>query len=375
MALGDYKVAAELRDVIARIARKVQREEHPRPTYGVIKDFDRTALTAKVLFPGSEDLISVKMGSMQPAVMDQKVRVSPVAGDLFLEDVIGPCYVDFSSFEMPEWDRPEIVTSGTVMVVAPFALTLGQVEDETATPLTVGLKVTFRMPFAGTLTGATASLTTASSSGNVVFDVRRNGVSVFSATPTLAAGAESTIGTAGTPTVSTPTLHQNDEITLHVVSAGTGAVGGKLVLIGNRISSTVTVDEGNFEDAVLALAIPHTYLDTDTALTANSDTKIATQKATKTYADTKIPLDFIDTDGALAANSDTKLATQKATKTYADTKVPLSYLDADTSLSADSDTKVATQKATKAYVDAHSGGGGGTFDEGQAVLLAQVFGP
>ena len=374
MALGDYKVAAELRDVIARIARKVQREEHPRPTYGVIKDFDRTALTAKVLFPGSEDLISVKMGAMQPAGLNQKVRVSPVAGDLFLEDVIGPCYVDFSSFEEP-WVKPEIDLGGAVMVVAPFALTLGQVEDETATPLTVGLKVTFRMPFAGTLTGATASLTTASSSGNVVFDVRRNGVSVFSATPTLAAGAESTIGTAGTPTVSTPTLHQNDEITLHVVSAGTGAVGGKLVLIGNRISSTVTVDEGNFEDAVLALAIPHTYLDTDTALTANSDTKIATQKATKTYADTKVPSNFIDTDGTLAANSDTKLATQKATKTYADTKVPLSYLDADTSLSADSDTKVATQKATKAYVDAHSGGGGGTFDEGQAVLLAQVFGP
>jgi hypothetical protein len=166
---------------------------------------------------------------------------------------------------------------------------------------------------------------------------------VFSATPTLAAGAESTIGTAGTPTVSTPTLHQNDEITLHVVSAGTGAVGGKLVLIGNRISSTVTVDEGNFEAAVLALAIPYTYLDTDTAL---------------------------------AANSDVKLATQKATKTYADTKIPASYLDTDVTLAADSDAKIPTQKAVKAYVDAHSGGGGGgSFDEGQAVLLAQVFGP
>lgn len=34
-----------------------------------------------------------------------------------------------------------------------------------------------------------------------------------------------------------------------------------------------------------------------------------------------IPIDYLDTDGTLAANSDTKVATQKATKTYADSLV------------------------------------------------------
>lgn len=370
MSLGEYKIAAELRDIIGRIAKKVQREEHPRPTYGVIKDFDRTALTAKVLFPGSEDLISVKMGAMQPAGLNQKVRVSPVAGDLFLEDVIGPCYVDFSSFEEP-WVKPEIDLGGAVMVLTPFTLMLGQVEDESATPLTVGLKVTFRMPFAGTLTNVTASLTAASSSGSVQFDIRRNGASVMSTLPTIPAGQESTIGISGAPVVGSPTLHQNDEITLHVTSAGTNAIGGKVVLIGNRISSSVNIGEENFEAAVLALAIPYTYLDTDTALAANSDSKLATQKATKTYADTKVPATYLDADGTLTANSDVKLATQKATKTYADTKIPSSYLDTDVTLAANSDSKIATQKAVKAYVAAM----GGTFDEGQTVLLAQVFGP
>jgi hypothetical protein len=38
-------------------------------------------------------------------------------------------------------------------------------------------------------------------------------------------------------------------------------------------------------------------------------------------ADAKIPTTYLDTDGSLTANSDTKVATQKATKTYADTKV------------------------------------------------------
>ncbi len=34
-----------------------------------------------------------------------------------------------------------------------------------------------------------------------------------------------------------------------------------------------------------------------------------------------VPFSYLDTDGTLAANSDTKVASQKATKTYADTKV------------------------------------------------------
>lgn len=91
-------------------------------------------------------------------------------------------------------------------------------------------------------------------------------------------------------------------------------------------------------------------LDTDGTLAANSDAKIASQKATKTYADTKLS-GTLDTDGTLATNSDTRVASQKATKTYADTKLAASYLDTDTALAANSDTKVASQKATKAYAD------------------------
>lgn len=70
--------------------------------------------------------------------------------------------------------------------------------------------------------------------------------------------------------------------------------------------------------------------DTDGTLAANSDTKYPSQKAVKTYADTKqAALGYTaensankDTDGTLAANSDTSYASQKATKTYADTKMP-----------------------------------------------------
>ena len=64
-------------------------------------------------------------------------------------------------------------------------------------------------------------------------------------------------------------------------------------------------------------AVPSSYLDTDGTLAANSDTKVATQKAVKTYADTKLPASYLDTDADLDANSDTKVPSQKAVRTFA----------------------------------------------------------
>ncbi|MHA1401171.1 MAG: hypothetical protein ACTSQE_12550 [Candidatus Heimdallarchaeaceae archaeon] len=49
--------------------------------------------------------------------------------------------------------------------------------------------------------------------------------------------------------------------------------------------------------------------------------------AIEASASTGIPLTYLDTDGTLAANSDTKLATQKATKTYVDAEI--STLDSE----------------------------------------------
>jgi hypothetical protein len=51
------------------------------------------------------------------------------------------------------------------------------------------------------------------------------------------------------------------------------------------------------------------------------DTTVPTSKGVKDVTDTKIPTSYLDTDGTLAANSDSKVATQKATKTYVDGKV------------------------------------------------------
>ena len=111
-------------------------------------------------------------------------------------------------------------------------------------------------------------------------------------------------------------------------------------------------------------------LDTDTALTADSDSKIPSQKAVKTYADTKqASLGFTaenvankDTTTTLGT-SDTYYPSQKAVKTYADTKVALTGdqtiagVKTFSSFSITPSTVPTTdyQVANKKYVDGSSG--------------------
>ena len=108
--------------------------------------------------------------------------------------------------------------------------------DET-TAITVGTgKVTFRMPFAMTLTSVRASLTTAQTSGTIfTINVKQNGTTLFSTKPTID-NTEKTTTTAATPSVlSTTALTDDSEITVDVDQIGDSTAKGlKVTLIGTR---------------------------------------------------------------------------------------------------------------------------------------------
>ncbi len=108
--------------------------------------------------------------------------------------------------------------------------------DET-TPLTTGNgKVTFRMPYAFTLTAIRASLTTAQASGSILtVDVNENGVSILS-TPLTIDNTEKTSTTAATPAVISDTALADDaEITIDIDQVGSGSAAGlKVALIGYK---------------------------------------------------------------------------------------------------------------------------------------------
>lgn len=114
--------------------------------------------------------------------------------------------------------------------------------DETTALTTGTAKVTFRMPFAFTLTAVRASLTTASSSAAspvelVTVDINEAGTTILSTKLTIDDG-EKTSTTAATPAViSDANLADDAEITIDVDVAGTGAKGLKVYLIGYRPAS------------------------------------------------------------------------------------------------------------------------------------------
>ena len=108
--------------------------------------------------------------------------------------------------------------------------------DETTALATGTAKVTFRMPYAFTLTSVRASLTTAQSSGSIfTVDINEGGTSILSTKLTID-NTEKTSTTATTPAVISDTALADDaEITIDIDQVGDGTAKGlKVVLIGTR---------------------------------------------------------------------------------------------------------------------------------------------
>ena len=108
--------------------------------------------------------------------------------------------------------------------------------DET-TLLTTGTKVTFRLPYAFTLTAVRASLTTAATGGDLLtVDINEAGSTILSTKITIEA-SETTSVTAATPAVISDTsLADNAQITIDIDQVGNTAAGKglKVTLIGSK---------------------------------------------------------------------------------------------------------------------------------------------
>jgi len=109
--------------------------------------------------------------------------------------------------------------------------------DET-TALTVGAaKITFRMPYAFTLTAVRASVATAPVGSVLTVDINESGSTILSTKLTIDAG-EYTSTTAATPAViSDSALADDSAITMDIdtIGSGTAGAGLKVTLIGYQV--------------------------------------------------------------------------------------------------------------------------------------------
>jgi len=108
--------------------------------------------------------------------------------------------------------------------------------DETTALTTGTAKVTFRMPYAFTLSGVRASLSTAQASGSILtVDINDSGTTILSTKLTID-NTEKTSTTAATAAVISDTALADDaEITIDIDQVGDGTAKGlKVALIGTR---------------------------------------------------------------------------------------------------------------------------------------------
>jgi hypothetical protein len=110
--------------------------------------------------------------------------------------------------------------------------------DETTALTTGTAKVTFRMPYAMTVTEVRASLTGAgSTSGATTIDINEGGVSILSTKLTIDFGDTTSVGATTPAVISDSTLADNSVITVDIdgVTGGSDETGLKVYLIGTRL--------------------------------------------------------------------------------------------------------------------------------------------
>ena len=108
------------------------------------------------------------------------------------------------------------------------------ISDETTALTTGTAKVTFRMPCAMTVTAVRLSLTTVSSSGTPTVDINETGTTILSTKLTCDASEKTSTTAATAAVISDSALADDAEITLDIDTAGTGATGAKVWIIGTR---------------------------------------------------------------------------------------------------------------------------------------------
>ncbi len=108
--------------------------------------------------------------------------------------------------------------------------------DETTAVTTGTAKVTFRMPYAFTLTAVRASLTTAQTSGSIfTVDINENGTSILSTKLTIDNGETTSVTAATPPVISDTALADDSVITVDVDQIGNGTAAGlKVTLVGRQ---------------------------------------------------------------------------------------------------------------------------------------------
>lgn len=191
--------------------------------------YDATAWNGSLEVPTKNavrDKIETLAGSIPGSYTDENAQ-----------DAVGTILVDSSTIDFTYSDATPSITGSVIMsAIKPTECLIIACSDETTAITTGTAKVTFRMPYAFTLTEVRASVTTAPTGSTILIDINESGATILS-TKLMIDASEKTSTTAATPAViSDSSLADDAEITVDFDQVGSTIAGAgvKVYLIGTR---------------------------------------------------------------------------------------------------------------------------------------------
>jgi hypothetical protein len=109
--------------------------------------------------------------------------------------------------------------------------------SDESSALAIGTLITFRAPYAMTLSSIRISLNTAPTVSSLIVDVKESGVSIFSTLLSIDATEKTSVTAAIPAVISDVNLADDAELTVHITQIGSGVAGAglKILFIGNRV--------------------------------------------------------------------------------------------------------------------------------------------
>lgn len=163
------------------------------------------------------------------ALTAAKMTIGGTDGDVIVDDAAG------ESVTIAKWTSRRVAVDdlpgGGGNPTESIIIAVG---DETTAITTGTAKVTFRMPYPFNLSAVRASLTAASSSGNPTVDINEAGTSILSTKLSIDSGEKTSTTATTAAVISDSSLADDAEITIDIDTAGTGAAGLKVTLIGSQ---------------------------------------------------------------------------------------------------------------------------------------------
>lgn len=159
---------------------------------------------------------------------------TPIAGGSGSGDVVGPASATADAVAVFDGTTGKLLKNGVLLSKLRTQAIQVACSDETTALTTGTAKATFRMPYAFTLTGVRASVTTAPTGAVLTVDINEAGTTILSTKITIDATEKTSTTAATPPVISDASLADDAEITIDIDTVGSTIAGAglKVTLIG-----------------------------------------------------------------------------------------------------------------------------------------------